>query len=293
MTVEPLTGYTVAITAERRREEFAAALARRGAEVISAPAIRIVPLADDGELRAATERCLAAPLDIVIATTGVGFRGWVEAATGWGLGPDLLAAVGAATVLARGPKVRGAVRAAGLRESWSPESESSAEVQQYLLARDRDGQLLAGQRIAVQLHGDPLTELIQALRAAGAEVIEVPVYRWVRPADPAPLERLVRAVSEAAVDAVAFTSAPAATSFLRAADEQGVGAGVRAALAGPVIAACVGPVTAAPLVAAGIPVVQPDRARLGALVKEIAEQVPRRRGVTPTGTVARRPPDGD
>src|SRR5882757_9878227 len=80
MSVEPLAGYTVGITAARRREEFAVALERRGAKVISGPAIRIVPLADDSELRAATQRCLDAPLDIVVATTGIGFRGWMEAA---------------------------------------------------------------------------------------------------------------------------------------------------------------------------------------------------------------------
>ena len=59
-------GYTVGITAERRREEFAAALERQGATVISGPAIRIVPLADDRELLAATRRALAVPLDIVV-----------------------------------------------------------------------------------------------------------------------------------------------------------------------------------------------------------------------------------
>ena len=65
------------ITAERRREEFAAALERQGATVISGPAIRIVPLADDRELLAATRRALAVPLDIVVGTTGSG------SAAGW------------------------------------------------------------------------------------------------------------------------------------------------------------------------------------------------------------------
>lgn len=282
MTTEPLAGYTVGITAERRRAEFAAALERQGATVVSAPAIRIVPVADDAELRAATRRCLESPLGLVIATTGVGFRGWVEAASGWGVGEQLLAALSQATVLARGPKVRGAIRAAGLREAWSPESESSAEVLQYLLAQDLDGR-----RIALQLHGDPLTDMVRALREAGAEVIEVPVYRWVPPEDTGPLERLVRSVGAAtetaaggaaAVDAVAFTSAPAAVSFLRTARELGCFDSVRTALLGPVVPACVGPVTAGPFERDGIPVIQPARARLGALVKEIAEQVPRRRG---------------
>lgn len=272
--IEPLAGYTVAITAARRREEFGAALERRGAKVLYGPAIRIVPLADDTELRAATERCLAAPLDFVVATTGIGYRGWIDAAETWGLAEKLLEAIEASTVLARGPKVRGAIRASGLREAWSPESESSSEVLAHLM----DGYDLEGRRIAVQLHGEPLPDLLQTLQAAGAEVIEVPVYRWSPPEDTAPLRRLIDAVSACAVDAVAFTSAPAAVSFLEAAEEQGCGQAVRAALRGPVLAACVGPVTAGPLLREDIPTIQPARGRLGALVREIVEQVPARRG---------------
>jgi uroporphyrinogen-III synthase len=55
---------------------------------------------------------------------------------------------------------------------------------------------------------------------------------------------------------------------------------VHAALCTTVVPACVGPVTAGPFQVEGIPVVQPGRARLGALVREIVEQVPRRRGST-------------
>jgi uroporphyrinogen-III synthase len=275
MSIEPLAGYTIGITAARRREEFAAALERRGARVVSAPAIRIVPLADDSELRAATQACLDAPLDIVIATTGIGFRGWIEAADTWGLADELAKAIGAATVLARGPKARGAIRAAGLREAWSPESESSSEVLEHLIAAGD----LDRKRIAVQLHGEPLPDVVQTLRLAGAEVIEVPVYRWVRPEDTAPLHRLIEAVGDGALEAVAFTSAPAAASFLQAARELGRGDAVDAALRGPVVTACVGPVTAGPFQAVGIPVIQPHRARLGALVREIVEQVPVRCGL--------------
>ena len=282
MTVEPLTGYTIGITAARRREEFAVALQRRGAKVLSGPAIQIVPLADDSELRAATRRCLDVPLDFVIATTGIGFRGWMEAADAWGLADELTGAIAAAAVLARGPKARGAIRACGLREQWSPESESSSEVLEHLISRRG----LDGKRIAVQLHGEPLPDMVQALRMAGAEVIEVPVYRWVPPEDIAPLQRLIQAVASAASntastapDAVAFTSAPAAASFIAAARELGCWEQVRVALLGPVIPACVGPVTAGPFQQESIPVVQPDRGRLGALVREITEQVPARRAM--------------
>ena len=123
--VEPLAGFTVGITAARRAEELGALLERRGAEVVHAAAIRIVPVSDDTELHAATEALINDPPDMVI-TTGIGFRGWVEAADGWGLGEAAHRCARRATLLSRGPKSRGAVRAAGLREAWSPPSESSA-----------------------------------------------------------------------------------------------------------------------------------------------------------------------
>lgn len=272
--LEPLAGYTVGITAARRREEFGAALARRGAKIMYGPAIRIVPLADDTRLREATEACVAAPLDIVVATTGIGFRGWTEAADAWNLLDPLTKTIGAAVVLARGPKAKGAIRASGLREAWSPESESSSEVLDHLINQHD----LAGKRVAVQLHGEPLPDVVDTLRMAGADVIEVPVYRWIPPEDTEPLRRVVEAVAGGALDAVAFTSAPAAASFLGTADALGCADDVRDALRGSVVAACVGPITANPLLEADIPVVAPTRARLGALVREIVEQVPRRRG---------------
>ncbi len=38
-----LAGFTIGVTATRRREEFSALLERRGARVVRAPAIRLVP----------------------------------------------------------------------------------------------------------------------------------------------------------------------------------------------------------------------------------------------------------
>jgi uroporphyrinogen-III synthase len=265
VAVPPLAGYTVGVTAARRADELCALLERRGAQVIHGPAIRIVPLPDDVQLLAATRTVLDRPVDAVVATTGIGFRGWVEAADGWGLGPALLQRLSGATVYTRGPKAKGAVRAAGLVESWSPESEASAELLAHLLERG-----VRGRRIAVQLHGEPLTSFIDTLRAAGADVVPVPVYRWMGPADPAPLHRLLDAVLAGGVDALAFTSAPAAASVLAAADETCRLDGLVQALRTTVLAACVGDISAGPLIAHGIPVVRPDRARIGALVRTLA-----------------------
>ncbi|MFF5855544.1 uroporphyrinogen-III synthase [Streptomyces sp. NPDC012751] len=267
----PLAGFTVGVTAARRADELGALLQRRGATVLHAPALRIVPLADDGELLAATKEIIDQVPDVVVATTAIGFRGWVEAADGWGLGELLLDRLRGVRLLARGPKVKGAIRAAGLTEDWSPSSESLAEVLDRLLEEGVDGD-----RIAVQLHGEPLPGFIESLRAAGAQVLPVPVYRWMPPEDLGPLDRLLDAAVAHGVDALTFTSAPAAASLLSRAEDRGLLAELLSALSHDVLPACVGPVTALPLQARGVDTVQPERFRLGPLVQLLCQELPTR-----------------
>ncbi|WP_328900414.1 MULTISPECIES: uroporphyrinogen-III synthase [unclassified Streptomyces] len=272
----PLAGFTVGVTAARRAEELGTLLRRRGATVVHAPALRIVPLADDGELLAATEQLVADKPDVVLATTAIGFRGWIEAADGWGIGDRLLETLRGVELLARGPKVKGAVRAAGLTEAWSPASESMAEVLERLLEEG-----VQGRRVALQLHGEPLPGFVEALREAGAEVVGVPVYRWMPPEDIAPLDRLLDLTAARALDALTFTSAPAAASLLGRAEERGLLTEVVTALRGDIVPACVGPVTAVPLQARGIDTVQPERFRLGPLVQLICRELPARARTLP------------
>lgn len=275
-SAEPLAGFTVGVTAARRSEELITLLERRGAAVVHAPAIRIIPLVDDDELRRVTSLLIERPPDVVVVTTGIGFRGWVEAAHGWDVADELITALGSTRILARGPKARGAVRQAGLCEEWSPESEASAEVLQRLLA---DG--AADRRIAVQLHGagsewEANADFCEALTLAGAQVIQVPVYRWEPPENPHRLDQLIGMVVNAEVDAVSFTSAPAVASMLERAKAVGCVAELLTALRGDVAAICVGPVTAAPLRRLGVPTTHPDRYRLGALARQITDELPPR-----------------
>lgn len=272
----PLCGFTVGITASRRAEEFATLLTRRGATVVHAPAIRIIPLADDTELERVTRQIIDSPPDIVVATTGIGFRGWMEAAEGWGEAEELGRALAESRLLARGPKAKGAIRAADLREEWSPASESSAEVLDHLL-----GEGVEGKRIAVQLHGattewEPIADFCEVLRCAGADVIAVPVYRWTPLEDQAPMDRMIDLIASGGLDAVSFTSAPAVASLLTRAKETGLIEMVLHSLRHRVLAVCVGPVTAGPLRELEVPTTMPERSRLGALARHIADELPRR-----------------
>ncbi|WP_163506081.1 uroporphyrinogen-III synthase [Fodinicola acaciae] len=259
-----LAGRRVVVTAERRRETLADMLERHGAIVSFTPTIHTTSSADDPELRSATDACVRPGVDDLVVMTGVGFRGWLDAATSWNSRDDLVAALRSVRILARGPKAVGAVRGTGLRESYAAASESSDELLTHLLAEP-----LTGRRVAVQLHGDRMPAFVTALRDAGAYVIEVPVYQWHPPTDPQAVNALVDAIVAGELDIVTFTSAPAAANLLAAAGERRDD--VVKAFHGPVVAGCVGPVTAAPLTALGVPTVQPERGRLGALVRALEE----------------------
>src|SRR4029453_11971965 len=136
------------------------------------------------------------------------------------------------------------------------------------------GRGIAGLTIAIQLHGESQPEYTETLQSAGARVIEVPVYRWAPPTDPAPLHRLVDLIAARLVDAVTFTAAPAVGALLRTAGPDFEA--IVDALRTDGLVVCVGPVTAAPLRRYGVPVVAPARARLSAMVRTIADELPKR-----------------
>jgi uroporphyrinogen-III synthase len=269
----PLSGFRVGVTAARKVDEQVALLERRGAAVEWAPALSLDPNhVDDAELRAATADVLSAPVDVFLATTGIGMKTWFDAAERWGLLPELLGALRSAEILARGPKSVGALRRRGLRELWAPESECFEDVLDHLRGRD-----LRGRRIVVQEHGQSLSMVAHALRRRGADVLTVTVYRVASADDPEPMFKLVDLIADRALDAVTFTSAPAVAALMDAAGPTGRRDDVVSAFQADVVAACVGPVTAAAFEMWGVPTIYPDRSRLAAMVKQLETELPSRR----------------
>lgn len=260
-----LQGCTIVIAVDRRALELAAALERHGAHVRHAPALTIIPHIDDDALIARTRELIAAPPQVVVVTTGVGFRGWMEAADEAGLLDDLHVSLSGAQIVARGPKARGAIQQAGLTADWVAESETSTELGEYLLAEGVDGR-----RIAVQHHGSGADGLDELFEGAGADVVSLTVYRWGPPPDAAAVSRSVTSTAQGEVDAVLFTSAPGAAEWIAAATREGVLDDIVALSdAGRVLMAAVGPITAGPLIAADIQPLIAERGRLGSLVRAV------------------------
>lgn len=274
MPDQPLDGFTVGVTAARRADEQIALLERRGARVIHAPALSVDPnRIDEVALLAATKDVLSQPVDIFLATTGIGMKSWLGAAERWGLLDQLVAHLGRAEILARGPKSVGALRRFGLRELWAPESEEFDEVLAHLRGRD-----LNGLHIVVQEHGRSLSVAAHALRRLGAEVTTVTVYRVDPAEDLEPMFGLVEEVVAGRVDAVTFTAAPAVAAMMEAAATAGHRDDLVSAFQADVVAACVGPVTAAAFEMWGVPSIYPERSRLAAMVKQLEVELPSRAG---------------
>ncbi len=260
-----MAGCTVLVTADRRSGELAAALERRGAAIRHAPALSMIPHVDDDALVTATAGLVADAPDVVVATTGVGFRAWIEAADAHGLADDLLRVLGEARIVARGPKARGAVQAAGLAADWVAESETSAEVAEVLLSEG-----VSGLHVAIQHHGAGADGLDEVFAKAGARVSPLVVYRWGPAPDPQAVQASVRAAAAGEIDAVVFTSAPGAEAWMEAVEAAGVRDEVVSRFTtGELVAASVGSVTSRPLVARGIAPLEPERGRLGALVRAL------------------------
>lgn len=276
---DQLLGFRIGVTADRRSDDLIAALERRGAEVLHAPTLRIVPADEDDRLIDDTRAVIAARPDTLLVTTAYGLRGWFEAADAAGLGADLIDVLRRARILVRGPKARGAVRAAGLDDAGMSDQETTESLIDRVLAEGgaaaatTGGRSLEGHVIAVQLHGFVDHEQLDRLSAAGAVVRTVAPYSWTTPAEPQRVGRMLDAIIAGNLDAVTFTSAPAADALLAAAAERGVTERLADALRGEVTALTVGPVTSAPLHAAGIPSLHPDRFRLGALIRLLCEHL--------------------
>jgi uroporphyrinogen-III synthase len=262
-----LVDRTVVIAVDRRSEELAAALARHGAQVERAPAMSTMPHLDDASLLESTRALIAQRPEVVVALTGVGFRGWMESADVAGLGEELRDALAEATILARGPKARGAVQQAGLTTSWVAASEVAAEVGEHLLAGD-----VEGRRIAVQHHGSGADGLDELLAGKGADVVSLTVYRWGPSRDPEALRRSVVRAGKGEIDAVLFTAAPGAAAWLEDADRAGALDGIREhAASGRLVMAAVGSVTAGPLREHSLPVLLAERGRMGSLVRTVVQ----------------------
>src|SRR6059036_2431912 len=112
MAAKLLAGLRVVSFEARRADELATMLARHGAEVVRAPALREERLAASPEALELARRLEAGEVDLVVLLTGVGTRALAAALGEAGPRPGVL--LGRTRIVARGPKPLAALRELGV-----------------------------------------------------------------------------------------------------------------------------------------------------------------------------------
>jgi uroporphyrinogen-III synthase len=263
-----LRGLRIGLLQARHGDEFAALIARHGAEPVQAPCMREVRNVDDPELRRELVALAADPAGVFVFQTGVGSLALFDAAAEAGVGERFLAGLAPGLVVARGPKPLAVLLRHGVRvDRRTVEPHTTRQVTELL-----DGEVLDGVRVALQHHGAPNRPLVDYLRGRGADVVELFGYRWALPEDVRPVHRLLEQLSEGHLSVTAFTSASQVENlFAIAAERRGVARMVDDLNARTLVAA-IGPTCAEALRERGVRVaITSERPKMVPFVKAIGE----------------------
>jgi uroporphyrinogen III methyltransferase/synthase len=222
----PLYGRTVAVTRARAQASgLAGRLMQLGAEVVEAPAIRIVPKLETTAVEDAVNSLAQGRYEIVCLTSPNGAELLWDALARAGLDARALAGT---TLAAIGPGTVEALAGHGLRADLVPD-RSIAESLAAELAKIE----LKGRRVLLARAAEARDVLPDSLRDAGAEVDVVPLYETIREE----LDEEQRAAVGRA-DYVTFTSSSTVRHFLDAlGGANNFPAAARVASIGPVTSA--------------------------------------------------------
>jgi uroporphyrinogen-III synthase len=232
----------IAILESRLGEQLAELVAQRGGVPFRAPALAELPDLDPQRIAALVRSLGEKPAQLFIFQTGVGTRALFAVLETLNLASAFLMLLEKAIVAVRGPKPTGALRSRGVRiDRSAADPFTTREVLESI--KDLP---VKGERVIVQRYGTANVELDRALEARGAEVTEIPTYRWSLPADTQPLERLVGALERGEMHAVAFTNAEQVRNLFAVAEKMNKKKPLQDALNRTLVAS-IGPVASAAL----------------------------------------------
>jgi uroporphyrinogen-III synthase len=262
-------GMSVAAFESRMATEMARLIERYGGQPHVAPALREIPLSDNTAVLEFGKRLLAGHFEMVVLLTGVGTKTMIEILqTSYPL-DFVKAALARTTVLARGPKPVAALKELGLTPSITvPEPNTWRDILQVL---DERGSLIEV-RIAIQEYGVSNPDLLAALQQRGAQVTQVPIYKWALPENIAPLREVLGAIIAGQIDALLITNAAQIDHVMQLLEQEGTTAQFKEACRKMVVAS-IGPTASERLRHHDLPIdFEPSHPKMGVLVKETSEQ---------------------
>ena len=264
-------GLRVLSLESRRATEIARLIETFGGRPTVAPALQEVPLSSNDEALAFAEGLARNEYDVVIFLTGTGAHALFDLLGDGPAREAFLAALRRVKVVVRGPKPLAMMREWNV-PVWATAPEPNTW-RELLAALDaRAGELPAQPRIAVQEYGACNTDLLDALRAQGAIVTRVPIYKWALPDDVRPLTSAIHALARGEIDVALFTTQVQVAHLFFLAASMTMESEVQAGLTRAVVAS-IGPTTSEALRGRSLPVdLEASHPKMGVLVTEAAEQ---------------------
>jgi uroporphyrinogen-III synthase len=236
-----LQGLKVISFESRRAVEIAELIRRYGGEPFVAPSMREVPLEENRAALELVPELEAGKLDLLILMTGVGTRTLDQVLLTQFSQARIAAALQRVRLVARGPKPVAALKELGLTPP-----------------------------ITVQEYGIPNPELTSALRARGATVSTISIYRWELPEDLDPLRQAIETITQGDADVVLFTNGAQVDHLFRVAAENNHTDSLREGFQRAVVGS-VGPICTQVLEQYGIdPDIEPAHPKMGSLIAEVA-----------------------
>lgn len=261
-------GLTVAAFESRMAVEIARLIERHGGNPLVTPAFREIPLDDNSAALKFGVQLTTERIDLLILLTGVGTTALFDLLKTRYPWPSIVAALEQTALVARGPKPVAALKAFGLQPTLTvPEPNTWVD----LISMLDEYRPVKGLRVAVQEYGASNPDLLEALKQRGAEVFQVPIYRWALPEDLGPLRQALDAVIDEKVSVLLITNAAQVDHVMQVLEKDGKVEPFRTALKRMVVAS-IGPTASERLRHHEWPIdFEPSHSKMGILVKETSE----------------------
>ncbi len=244
-------------------------LEKCGAQVLSAPTIKEVPIADTDPAFALYADLKNKKYDVLILLTGVATRMLISTLKERFPIEEILDVLKNTNIFVRGPKPE-----AVLKQNSIPMAGKALPPHTWQEVADWVNTQPHIKSIAILEYGMPPEELCQSLESDGRFVTTIPIYRWSLPDDLLPLTQAVQNISQGKCDAVLFTSAIQTDHLLEHAATLGQSQTLRRGLQKTVIYS-IGPVTSERLCEHQLfPDAQSTPSKIDVLLKLISDTLP-------------------
>jgi uroporphyrinogen-III synthase len=260
-----MEGKRIVTAGARKHEEFSSLVEKQGGIPVIRSMQGTVYLAEDA-VEKDLRRLLTTGTDWLIFVTGIGMETLLDQAEKLGVLEPFLNLIKQSKVAARGYKTLAVLKKIDIKPNVVDDDGTNRG-----LIKAMDELELEGQRVVVQLHGEPAPGLIRFLEERGAFVTKLLPYKHIAP-EPQIVDTLCREVTEGTVDAVCFTTGLQIHNLFAYAKEHGYGAEIKKAFENKVLAVSIGKLTSESLIEEGVErILVPDIERLGAMIFAIRD----------------------